>query len=48
MRKGEYIMHVTVVPDSGTDELVGIAGKMTIIIEGSKHSYEFEYTFEGN
>jgi Protein of unknown function (DUF3224) len=46
MRKGEYIMDVTVVPDSGTDELAGIAGKMTIIIEGSKHSYEFEYTFE--
>ncbi len=47
MRKGVYVMHVTVVPDSGTDELAGIAGTMTIIIEGSKHSYEFEYTLEG-
>jgi hypothetical protein len=24
--------------------LAGIAGAMTIIIEGGKHSYEFEYT----
>ena len=44
MSKGVYQMDVTVVPDSGTDELVGIAGSMTIIIEGSKHSYNFEYT----
>ena len=44
MRKGVYNMDITVIPDSGTDELVGIAGKMTIIIEGSKHSYNFEYT----
>jgi hypothetical protein len=43
MRKGAYEMSVTVVPDSGTDELTGIAGTMKIIIEGSKHSYEFEY-----
>ena len=44
MRKGVYNMNVTVIPDSGTDELAGIAGTMTIIIEGSKHSYSFEYT----
>jgi len=44
MRKSVYRMDITVVPDSGTDELTGIAGKMTIIIEGSKHSYELEYT----
>jgi hypothetical protein len=47
MRKGAYTMNVTVVPDSGTDELAGISGAMTIIIEGGKHSYVFEYTFEG-
>ena len=44
MQKGKYTMDVTVVPDSGRDELTGIAGRMTIIIEGRKHSYEFEYT----
>ena len=47
MRNGIYVMHVTVVPDSGTDELAGIAGAMTIVIEGGKHSYEFEYTLGG-
>jgi hypothetical protein len=33
------------VPDSGTNELVGIAGKMTINIVEGKHLYEFDYTF---
>ena len=46
MRKGVYMMEVTVVPDSGTEALAGISGKMKIIIEGTKHSYEFEYSFE--
>lgn len=44
MQKGVPSMQVTVVPDSGTEELKGISGKMTIIIEGKKHSYDFEYT----
>lgn len=48
MRKGDYRMDVTVVPDSGTDELVGIAGTMKIIIEGRTHSYELTYTLDGN
>jgi uncharacterized protein DUF3224 len=34
---------VTVVPDSGTDELQGLTGTMKIIIEKGKHSYEFTY-----
>jgi hypothetical protein len=33
-----------VVPDSGTGQLMGIAGKLTVIIAGGKHSYEFEYS----
>jgi hypothetical protein len=44
MTRGEAQMSVTVVPDSGTERLAGIAGKMTIKIEGGKHFYEFEYT----
>ncbi|HEV2664155.1 MAG TPA: DUF3224 domain-containing protein [Blastocatellia bacterium] len=48
MRKGAYVLSVTVVPDSGTDELAGITGGMTIIIEGAKHSYEFEYKLGGS
>lgn len=41
--KGIATLQVTVVPGSGTAELAGIAGKMTILIEGSRHSYEFDY-----
>jgi hypothetical protein len=29
---------------SGTAELAGLSGKMAIVIESGKHSYEFEYT----
>jgi hypothetical protein len=47
MTKGVASMVVTVVPDSGTEELTGLAGKMTIIIAGGKHSYEFAYTLGG-
>jgi hypothetical protein len=46
MQQGKFALDVTVVPDSGTVELVGITGRMTIVIEGRKHSYEFEYSFE--
>ena len=35
---------VTVVPDSGTGALAGLAGKMAMSVEGGKHSYEFEYS----
>jgi hypothetical protein len=44
MQKGAYEMRISVTPDSGTGELSGIAGTMTILIEGGKHSYSFEYT----
>ena len=38
-------MKVIVVPGSGTGELSGIHGTFTILIEGGKHSYTFEYGF---
>lgn len=44
MTRGEPQLSVTVVPDSGTGELVGLAGKMTIKIADGKHFYDFEYT----
>ena len=44
MQGANMELRVQVVPDSGTGALTGIAGSMTIIIEGGKHSYEFEYT----
>jgi len=48
MSKGVPAMTVAVVPDSGTDQLTGLAGRMTIIIAGGKHSYEFEYRLGGS
>jgi len=44
MRRDAPSLNVTVVPDSGIGELTGIAGTMTIIIEGGKHLYEFAYS----
>ncbi len=44
MNRGEPSLTVTIVPDSGTGQLVGIAGRMTIKIEDGKHSYDIEYT----
>jgi len=34
-------LSVTVVPDSGTGELIGLPGRMNSIIADGKHSYEF-------
>ena len=44
MTRGSPDLTVIVVPDSGTDELQGLAGNLDIIIADGKHSYEFEYT----
>ena len=45
MSGGNFQLNITIVPDSGTGQLGGIAGKMIITIaEGGKHSYELEYT----
>jgi hypothetical protein len=43
MTRGEGQLNITVVPDSGTDQLSGLTGKLMIKIEGGKHSYDFEY-----
>ncbi|HEX4427183.1 MAG TPA: DUF3224 domain-containing protein [Terriglobales bacterium] len=44
MNRGVPQLSVTVVPDSGTGQLVGLTGNMTINIVNGKHSYDFEYT----
>lgn len=44
MTRGAPSLVVTVVPDSGTDQLAGLEGKMNIRIEGGKHFYDFDYT----
>jgi hypothetical protein len=43
MTRGALQLSVTVVPDSGTGELSGLSGKMTINIVDGKHLYEFDY-----
>jgi hypothetical protein len=48
MTRGEPYMNITVVPDSGTDELAGLSGKMLIIIADGKHSYEMDYTLRAD
>lgn len=47
MTAGTPHLTVTVVPDSGTEQLVGLTGTMTIKIEQGKHSYDFAYTLPG-
>ena len=47
MTRGTPGLSVTVVPDSGTDELVGLTGQMEIVIEEGRHSYRFDYILPG-
>jgi hypothetical protein len=44
MNRGTPGLSVTVVPDSGTDDLTGLTGTMAINIAEGKHTYEFEYS----
>jgi hypothetical protein len=37
-------MTVVVIPGSGTGELKGIAGTLTITVAGGQHSYDLQYT----
>ena len=44
MSPGTLQLSITVVPDTGTGELAGLAGQMAIEITGGEHFYDFEYT----
>jgi hypothetical protein len=44
MTRGTPRLDITVVPDSGTGELVGLQGTMAVEIADGKHSYQFQYT----
>jgi Protein of unknown function (DUF3224) len=44
MTRGSPRLTIEVVPDSGTEELAGIARSMTIQIAEGKHSYRLDYT----
>lgn len=43
MTKGKGDLSITVVPDSGAEELKGITGQLTIKNENGKHFYDFQY-----
>lgn len=44
MTRGVPEQSISVVPDSGTGDLAGLAGRMIIIIAEGQHSYKFDYT----
>jgi Protein of unknown function (DUF3224) len=44
MTRGEPQLSVIVIPDSGTGELAGLAGALTIRVAEKQHFYEFDYT----
>ena len=46
MNRGDQSLTITVVPDSGTGELTGITGTLSIEIANGKHSYVFDYALQ--
>lgn len=44
MTQGAPYLNIGVIPDSGTGDLAGISGKMTIHIVEGRHFYEFDYS----
>ena len=44
MNRGAPQLSITVVPDSGTEALSGISGKLDITMANGVHCYDFEYS----
>lgn len=44
MDRGAQSLSITVVPGSGTGELVGLRGSLEVEITGEEHRYAFDYT----
>lgn len=47
MTRGAPQLTITVVPDSGTEQLEGLTGSMKVDLVAGKHSYAFDYTLPG-
>ena len=45
MNRGVPTLSIMVVPDSGTEELTGLTGTLSINIVDGKHFYDFLYSF---
>lgn len=43
MARGVEALAITVVPDSGTEGLSGLSGRMSILVHEGRHVYEFEF-----
>ena len=46
MTRGAGALNIIVVPDSGTGELTGLSGSLSIEIAGGKHAYVFDYALD--
>ena len=46
MNRGTPRLTIAVVPDSGTGELTGLEGTMTIDVVDGRHSYVFEFSID--
>lgn len=44
MDRGIPTLRIVIVPDSGTGALIGLAGSLSIRIEGGAHFYDLAYT----
>ncbi|RDI99132.1 DUF3224 domain-containing protein [Dyella solisilvae] len=44
MHRGSPQLSVTIVPDSGTDALAGLAGTLDIKVANGEHHYELDYS----
>ena len=47
MDRGRPVLSVGIVPDSGTGELAGIRGEMSIDASGGRHRYLLRYSLPG-
>jgi hypothetical protein len=43
MERGAPTLDLVVVPDSGTEQLTGLSGRMAIDIVDGQHFYTFDY-----
>lgn len=46
MTRGVGALNIVVVPDSGTGELTGLSGTLSIEITDGKHAYVFDYSLD--
>jgi len=44
MHEGQQTLSISIVPESGTDALIGIEGVFNIQVVEGNHNYELEYT----